>query len=251
METKIGRGRLIGGLIVIALGGLFLLDTLDLLDFGDVIGWVASLALILLGLGMLGARKFRQPLFPIVLIIVGALLLLSTIGIDSWRLWPVILIVVGAAILFGGSRRKRRKRERSSRVGSSPENPSPGSFASETPTTSTERELNVSCTLGEANERVETSDFVGGTVNITLGSVNIDLRDATIVNRPATVDVALTMAGLNLRVPSDWIIAVEANVTMGETEDKRPRPDSTGAVADIPHLVIAGNITMGNVVIED
>lgn len=238
METKIGTGRLIGGLIVIGLGGLFLLDSLDILDFGEVIGWAASIALILFGLGLLVTRKFRQWFFPILLIFGGVLLLLNTMGLDAWQYWPVILILVGGAIIFGGSRRRSRKR-----------NTGDNSTAKSTnSTTTTDGEVSISCTLGEANERVETSDFTGGNVNVTLGNVNLDLRDATIVNRPANLDVSLTMGGLHMRVPSEWNVAMENSVTMGESEDKRTR---TGSTADEPDLIIAGSITMGSVVIDD
>ena len=115
-------------------------------------------------------------------------------------------------------------------------------------TTSTEGEVNVSCTLGETNERIETSDFTGGTVNVTLGNANLDLRDAIIVNQPATLDISLTMAGLNLRVPSDWAVAMETDVTMGESEDKRTHNAST---SDTPHLIITGSLTMANLAIDD
>ncbi len=240
MEMKKGSGRLIGGLIVIALGGLFLLDSLDILDFGEIIGWAVSVALILFGLGLLVTRKFRQLFAPIVLIIVGVLLLLNNLGVDSWRFWPVILILVGGSIIFGGSRRRSRNRKRDAEGNSTDKSASA--------TTSTEGEVNVSCTLGETNERIETSDFTGGTVNVTLGNVNVDLRDATIINRPAALDVSLTMAGLNLRVPSDWAVAMETDVTMGESEDKRTRNAST---SDTPHLIITGSLTMANLAIDD
>ncbi len=240
MDPKRGSGRIIAGLIVIALGGLFLLDSLDLLDFGDIIGWVASIALIAFGLGILITKGFRQVFFPIVLIIVGVFLLLGNLGVDSWRYWPVILILVGGAIIFGGTRRRSRKSKRDASGNSTAKSGSS--------TTTTEGEVSISCTLGETNERVETSDFTGGSVNVTLGNANLDLRDATIVNRPATLNVSLTMAGLNLRVPSDWVVAMETDVTMGETEDKRSR---TGSTSDTPHLMITGNVTMGNLAIDD
>jgi len=240
VETQIGTGRLIGGLIVIALGGLFLLDTLNILDFGEIIGWAASIALIAFGIGILITKRFRQVFFPIVLIIVGLFLLFGNLGVDSWRFWPVILILVGGAIIFGGTRRRSR---RSKRDASGNSNAKSGSS-----TTTTEGEVSISCTLGETNERVETSDFSGGTVNVTLGNVNVDLRDAIIVNQPATLDVSLTMAGLNLRVPSDWAVAMETDVTMGESEDKRSRSSST---SDTPHLIITGSLTMANLAIDD
>ena len=112
--------------------------------------------------------------------LVGLLfLLLSNLGVDSYRFWPVILIVVGAAIIFGGTRRRSRNSKRNASGNS---NAKSGSS-----TTTTEGEVSISCTLGETNERVETSDFTGGTVNVTLGNANLDLRDATIVNHPATL----------------------------------------------------------------
>ncbi len=240
MDTNIGSGRLIGGLIVIALGGLFLLDTLDVLDFGEIIGWAASIALIAFGIGILITKRFRQVFFPVVLILVGLFLLLSNLGVDAYRFWPVILIVVGAAIIFGGTRRRSRNSKRNASGNSNAKSGSSN--------TTTEGEVSISCTLGETNERVETSDFAGGTVNVTLGNANLDLRDAIIVNQPATLDVSLTMAGLNLRVPSDWAVAMETDVTMGESEDKRTR---TGPTSDTPHLIITGSLTMANLAIDD
>ena len=240
MDSKRGSGRIIAGLIVIALGGLFLLDSLDFLDFGEIIGWVASIALIAFGIGILITKRFRQVFFPIVLIVVGLFLLLGNLGVDSYRFWPVILIVVGAAIIFGGTRRRSRKSKRDA---------SGNSYAkSGSSTTTTEGEVSISCTLGETNERVETSDFTGGTVNVTLGNANLDLRDAMVVNRPANLDISLTMGALNLRVPSDWVVAMEIDVTMGESEDKRTR---TGSTSDTPHLMITGSVTIGDLAIDD
>ena len=64
MEMKKVSGRLIGGLIVIALGGLFLLDSLDILDFGEIIGWAVSVALILFGLGTAGHSEVPATVRP-------------------------------------------------------------------------------------------------------------------------------------------------------------------------------------------
>ena len=169
------------------------------------------------------------------LIVVGLFLLLGNLNVDAYQYWPVILIVVGGAIIFGGSRRRSRKRE-------------PEVSASSTTTTTSEGAVDISCTLGEANERVTSGDFTGGTVNVTMGNAKLDLRDASIVNRPATLDVSLTMAGLNIRVPSEWGVAIETDVTMGESEDKRSR---TGLTSGSPHLIITGNVTMGNLAIDD
>ncbi len=237
MGSKHGSGRIVAGLIVIALGAIFLLDSLNVLDIdvGEIIGWVAAIVFIGFGIGTLIVKRFRQVFFPIVLIVVGLFLLLGNLNVDAYQYWPVILIVVGGAIIFGGSRRRSRKHE-------------PEVSASSTTTTTSEGSVDISCTLGEANERVTSGDFTGGTVNVTMGNGKLDLRDASIVNRPATLDVSLTMAGLNIWVPSEWGVAIETDVTMGESEDKRSR---TGPTSGSPHLVITGNVTMGNLAIDD
>jgi hypothetical protein len=53
--------------------------------------------------------KHRSVLFPIILIMVGALLLLQNVGLlpsnfwqNIWRLWPLILVLVGLEIVFRG-----------------------------------------------------------------------------------------------------------------------------------------------------
>ncbi len=234
METKVGSGRLIGGLIVIALGGLFLLDSLDILDFGEIIGWAASIALIAFGLGILITKRFRQVFFPVVLIVVGLFLLLGNFGVDSWRFWPVILILVGGAIIFGGTRRRSRKRKRD--VGGS------------STTTTTDGSVDISCTLGETSERVDSSDFVGGSATVTLGSAKLDLRDAKIVNPPAILDITVTMGEVKVRVPTDWVVNMDNTVMMGESDDKRSR---AGQSSNTPHLIITGNVTMGGLAIDD
>ena len=235
MVSKLRTGRLVGGLIVVAIGAAFLLDSFDVLDIdiGDIFRWIASIGLIGFGLGTLVTQRFRHVFFPIVLILAGLFLLLGNLGVDASQYWPVILIVIGAGIIFGGSRRRTRGHRRNDRGNA---------------TTTREGEINVSCTLSETNERVDTSDFVGGTANVTMGNANLDLRDATVLNRPALLDVSVTMGGLNLRVPSDWLVTMDNEVTMAEAEDKRSR---SGSVSDKPHLTITGRVTMGSLVIDD
>ncbi len=234
MDSKQRTGRYVAGLILIALGGVFLLDSFDVIDIGEIVGWIISIAFIAFGLGILITRKSRQVFFPIILILIGVFLLLGNLDVDAYQYWPVILIVIGGAIIFGGMR--RRSNSRKPEIGGS------------TSTTTSDGEVNISCTLGETNERVDTGDFRGGSVNVTMGNVKLDLRDAEVVNRPANLEVSLTMGGLHLRVPSDWGVAIDNSVTLGEVDDKRSR---SGPASETPHLKITGNITMGSIEIDD
>ena len=234
MGSKQRTGRVVAGLIVITLGVLFLLGTLDVIEtnIGEILGWVASILLLAFGLGILIGRRLQQVFFPIVLIGIGLFILLSNLGVDTRVYLPIILILIGGAIALGGRRRSSSAKRDIGQIAS----------------TTSEGELDISCTLSEADKRVESHDFTGGNVNVTMGNVNLDLRAASVPNPPAILHASLTMGGLNLRVPSDWVIAIENDLTMGESEDKRTR---TGSPSDTPHLTITGNVTMGSLVIDD
>ena len=91
-------GPLIPAAVLIVLGVLFLLDNLDVLDFGQVIGDWWPAAIIALGLWWLlsGAT-----ILGIIAVVVGAIFLADQLdlapGIGS--LWPLILIALGLWIL--------------------------------------------------------------------------------------------------------------------------------------------------------
>ena len=239
MEMKKVSGRLIGGLIVLVIGVLFLLDSLEILDFDvvwDVFGWIVSIGMIVFGLGILIAQRFQRVFLPLALILAGAFILLGNLGYDAYQYWPVILIIVGVGLLFGHRKRRRTTDDQ------------PKDEVTAMTRTTVEDDVNISCTLGEANERVESQDFRGGKANITMANVGLDLRDAIVVNRPANLDVNVTMGGLVVRVPSDWVVSMENVVTMGEAEDTRSRVSSDSGE---PHLVISGKLTMGSLKIDD
>ena len=239
MEMKKGSGRLIGGLIVLVIGVLFLLDSLGILDFDvvwDVFGWIVSIGMIVFGLGILIAQRFQRVFLPLALIIAGAFILLGNLGYDAYQYWPVILIIVGVGLLFGHRRRRQStNNEQQHHAGSMTR-------------TTIQDDVNITCTLGEANERIESSNFNGGKASVTMGNVGLDLRDTVVTNRPATLEVNITMGGLVLRVPSDWGVNMENVVTMGEAEDKRPRRDT---ISGDPHLVVSGKVTMGSLTVDD
>jgi hypothetical protein len=109
-NPRSGRG-LVGGLLIIAIGVIFLLDQRGIVSAGHVfhIFWPAFF--ILLGLqDLLGGYDARKRTWGALLIVGGSLLLLTQLGFIHIRialLWPLILIAVGLWVLlqnygFGG-----------------------------------------------------------------------------------------------------------------------------------------------------
>jgi len=103
MEQARNQGALWGGIILITLGILFLLDRMHVVAFWWIFrDWWPSL-LILMGLVQLVTRP-RRWTGPLVLITVGVIFQIDRLDLFWWwsmrRMWPLILIAVGVGILF-------------------------------------------------------------------------------------------------------------------------------------------------------
>lgn len=101
-EGPPGRRPPFAGLLLIALGVLFLLGSLGLVDAA---GWIAAWwPALLMVVGLERWRSAGARIAGLALIAAGALLLPFTLGLVPWeiagRLWPVVLIAVGLWIVF-------------------------------------------------------------------------------------------------------------------------------------------------------
>lgn len=105
---KSSNGQLIGGIILITLGVLFLLDRFYLFDFGWIISRFWPAVLIFIGVMQILNGKARSLTGPLVLIAIGAIFQADRLRLFDWRfgqLWPMILIVIGVALLTDRLRR--------------------------------------------------------------------------------------------------------------------------------------------------
>lgn len=107
-QQKRGNGQLIGGVVLILIGALFLLDRFDMFDFGWMVSRFWPSVLIFIGVTMIINEKRRSLTGPLVLIAIGAIFQADRLRLFDWRfnkLWPVILIAIGVAMLTDRLRR--------------------------------------------------------------------------------------------------------------------------------------------------
>jgi hypothetical protein len=109
--------------------------------------------------------------------------------------------------------------------------------------------VNVSALMAGSARRVTSTAFKGGTVNATLGEVQLDLTNATVEARPAVLNVRAFMGGVKLVVPRAWHVEFDVAVTLGEVRDERSRGGD--AASEQPHLVITGQVFMGTINVRD
>ena len=237
-------GRFLLGIVVVTVGLLFLLNSTGIADLDRLLDWWPSL-IILYGVWRLIANRFRSLFWPILLIAVGAFFQLGELGfdIDLSDYWPVALIAIGILILAGGVRRRNRRRNRTTTG----------------PNSSTIIDVDVSTSasssadddalhaVAASQDRIISGDFQSGSVNVVMGNGSLDMREAVILDKPATLEVSVVMGEVKVRVPAEWNVQIANSATMADAKDTRTRDNDSHN----PDLVIRGSVTMGSLQITD
>lgn len=219
---KTSYTRIFAGLGVVLLGGLLLLDSLNISGFDNVISTWWPLFVISAGV-LVFLNDVRSYLWALLIVGFGVIYQLKNLGIvdfNPWQIfWPAVIIVVGLSIIFrhSGSRAKLTKQESD----------------------------DVSAILGGIDHVNKADDYKGGKVTAVLGGVKIDLRKAVIKNE-ATLDVFALMGGVELIVPENVVVKSKAAVIMGGIENKA----QVAAGKNAPTLYITGDIIMAGVEVK-
>ena len=222
------------GLLVIAFGVMALLDNLQLFGI-PLVHTFWPLALVVFGLARLAwPHHAGNRVFGLVLVVIGALLTAHNLGYGNFSLhqwWPLFVIAAGASIFLRGCSPRRHGRWR-------------GRFAAaEADHTD---EVDVDATFSGAQLKNDSRDFKGGRISVTFGGVELDLREAAMTAPEAILLVNATFGGIEVRVPRDWQVVVQASATMGAVEDKTAPPPSPEH-----RLVLRGEAVFGGIEIKN
>ncbi|HPC83318.1 MAG TPA: DUF5668 domain-containing protein [Thermoanaerobaculaceae bacterium] len=252
--------RLIMGLAVCALGVLFTLDRLDVLDAGRLIEYW-PLLLVAMGLArLLEAPGGRGRGFGLVLVVVGSWLLLynlEVVDFSLWNLWPLALVLVGAGMIWkalGGDRRRPPSGAPEVAVPLDPMAPPPPPPATgETgplpfaPPASSEDWVDGLAVLGGFRRVVTSKRFQGGSLTAFMGGCEVDLRQAGIEGDGAVIDTLAFWGGITIHVPGDWAVELRGTPVLGAFEDKTGnRRGNSGKT-----LIVKGFAVMGGVEVKD
>jgi predicted membrane protein len=244
-------GRMIAGGLLIFLGVLFTLDNFGVVEAGDIFRYWP---LFLVGFGLLKvaqARYSEQRLGGVVMIGIGSLLLLRTLHVISFHMrdvWPIALVIGGGLLVWRSARRRDPDAVLTSARGQLPHSES-GLAPAEAGGGYT---LNEFAFLGGGERIIRTPDFRGGEVTAVMGGFEIDLRGAGIVGDEAVLEVFTLWGGVEIRVPEDWIVQIQATPILGGisetvTGPAVPAPPSSGPRK---RLVIRGTAIMGGVEVK-
>lgn len=217
--------------------GLFILlkrfDFFDL-DFHDAWPWMVIAVGVFIGI----KSRFRNNAWWILTLIgVSHMIPVFYIGDVSSKalLIPLFLIILGLVIIFRPSRKKKFWDDRCGENIKTVMN--------------SESVLNVDVTFGGHKEVVTSKDFKGGNISATFGGAEINLINADSIEKTITLNMRIAFGGVELVVPSHWLIKNEISNTLGSVEDNRNIYTHGGSEEQIT-LVLAGSCNFGSIEIK-
>lgn len=236
------RGGLIGPVILIGLGIVFLLAQFHILSEQRAWNFFWPFLLIVFGVRFLADRG--RVWLGIALIAIGALMAGNPLGywtIDWDKLWPVILIVVGVGLLFSRSRGEWRWH--------APAIPgSPLSPPEPTPEAAAGARVEGLAVLSGFKRRVTDQNFAGGRLTSVFGGSQVDLLQADIAGDTAVIEVDAVFGGIEIRVPYTWIIDLRGQGIFGGFSDETHQAvPAQGA----KRLIVHGTAMFGGVVVKN
>ena len=238
--------QIVFGVLVIVLGALFTLDNLGIVEAGLILRFWPVVPLVYGLFRLTGLYCCQNTTVGLIFTLGGALLLLHglhLIALDPWDLWPVVLIALGVS-LVSRAFRHRRDEDAAPPAPAATRTPTPyfpGSRRADEPTN-----FSVFAVWGHTR-RVVSGVFRHGDATAIMAGHDIDLREARIEGASATLDVFSWWGSINLIVPQNWRVVVEAVPLMGTVEDSSWAPAGEAAGT----LRVRGTVVMGNLAIKN
>lgn len=233
-HPKSATSQVVLGLLVIAMGLLFLLDNLGVVDMHRAFSFWPMLFVIVGTVKLCDTRTQGGTLLGAGLVGVGILLMLDRMDIIdfSWRtIWPLVLIGLGGFLVAKAVRSKRTLEHGVAMVDGAPVG------AGEV--------VDVTAILGAYERRVTTQDFRGGEITAVMGGCELDMRGASIRGE-AVINVFAFWGGVTIKCPPDWDVVLQGTPILGGFEEKTISPPDNSK-----RLVIRGYAIMGGVEIRN
>lgn len=173
METKSSfpiTGRLVFGLIVIFLGFIFLLDNLNVIYAEDYLSYWPVFLILFSLVKLTQSKRSGGKFWGLVLTAVGGIILLDNLYVihfHFWEFWPLILIFIGGSMIWRTMMREQAV-----------ENVAVGDSV-----------VNGFAVMGGYRRSINSQDFRGGELTAIMGGCELDLRQASMKESAAVIDV--------------------------------------------------------------
>ncbi|MBS4027222.1 MAG: cell wall-active antibiotics response protein [Ignavibacteriales bacterium] len=164
------------GFILVFIGILFFLDTLDIADFGELIHRFWPLILILIGIRMLVNYNRKKDITP---------------------------------------EHQSSQSGQTYSAGETIPPPVPPTFSSTTQSISNSDTINESEIFGELSLDVTSQNFRGGRISAVFGDVKIDLTKSMVADGDYVLDLSSVFGDITLLISKDTAVSIQSEATFG------------------------------------
>jgi predicted membrane protein len=218
------------GVLVMAMGMLFLLDNLAIWDFQRAIQFWPMVFIVVGVVKLFDTSSSDGYFLGAVFILVGVLMTLNRLGYIyfSWRtVWPVLLIALGGSVLYKAISGRRLLGSEHMKIAA------------------TDDVVDVTAILGGFERRITSPDFKGGEVTAVMGGCSLDMRGSSITTE-AVVNVFVVFGGITIKCPPDWTVVLHGTPIMGGFDEKTAAPPDNSK-----RLIVRGYAIMGGVEVRN
>lgn len=203
MRENKGNKRFYFGVALIAVGGILILERLNLIPW-SLADLLISWQMLLIAIGIVSLMGGNRTGGTILIFLGGFFLIPEMIDVprEVRRLyWPLILVGVGAALLF---RHKGCKNQIEHGVSGADFN-----------------QFDDFVIFGGREIFINSQDLKGGRATSIFGGIEYDLRQAKLSPQGAFIDSISVFGGCSIKVPLDWNVRNEVTTVFGAFTDKR------------------------------
>jgi predicted membrane protein len=231
-RSKVNFTFLAAGIGMMILGILIALDQLASFSLPWLgVRAIALWPLVIVAVGMVKIVESRlRSVGGWVLFAIGILLFARSVwGRVSIGdiIWPCILVAVGVFIVFHAVQRHRRVPSRLNKS---------GDFARGT------------AILSAYTHKPNGGIFDGGEITAIFGGFEIDLRQATMKNEAAKIDIFVLFGGGEILVPDGWEVSVQVSAVAGGVNDRTLNLPT--AAGKRPKLLVTGTVMLGGIEVK-
>jgi predicted membrane protein len=232
--------RLVPALLLIAVGGVFLLNNFHVVQARDLWQYWPVILMVAGVFKLVDAEDAPQRTAGGILLAFGSIILASNLGlipVNVWDLWPILLIGAGVYMLVDRTIRPRmfvdlrmagEKHFRDSRNWARHE----------------------TAIFSGGKRTIALDNFESAKYDAVFGGFEIDLRGSRIRGDSARLEINAVFGGAEVRVPRDWSVVMEGAGVFGGFADSTEQPDPS-AMPNPKRLFVRGAAVFGGVEIKN
>jgi len=209
-KNTIDKRVLLGGILII-LGGIFLLNTMNVLHF-RIAHVIFSWSFIMLVIGLFVLVNTEKKFLGGILAGIGVLFLIPKIfpevDYDGGIIIPIFFIILGTYIII-----KKRKVDSGS------------VFTSDTSKINRDKIDDVSI-FGGGTKIISSSNFQGGNITAIFGGSEINLINCQLAEGNNVLDVLCIFGGTTIILPKEWDVVINVTSILGGFSNKAIRNPS-------------------------